>query len=112
MIGCYTIEVGDFSLLLGTFFIQPFQLACENLSLDFFIIYPAAQMISAGLSSAGFGTKSCSKSLNGSNLMESMPDFFGSLQSLIGISAALSTLAQFDDFNLNRESLELSTQLS
>ena len=69
-------------------------------------------MISAGLSSAGFGTKSCSKSLNGSNLMESMSDFFGSLQSLIGISVALSILGQFDDFNLNRESLELSTQLS
>ena len=64
-------------------------------------------MISAGFILAGVGAKSCSKSLNGSNLMDSMPDFFGSLQSLIGISPALNILAQSGGFNLNRDSLEL-----
>ena len=57
-------------------------------------------MISAGFSSAEVGEKSCSKSLNASN-------FFGSLQSLIGISLALSILAQSDGFHLHRDSLEL-----
>ena len=36
-----------------------------------------------------------------------MPDFFGSLQSLIGICLALDILGQSDGFNLNRDSLEL-----
>ena len=82
-----------------------FQLACENLSSDFFIIHPAAQMILAGFSSAGACAKSCSKLQNGSNLMESTPDFFGSLESLIRISPALNIVAQSDGFN--RDSLEL-----
>ena len=64
-------------------------------------------MISAGFSSAGIGAKSCSKSLTGSNLMESMPDFFGSLQSLIEVSPALNILVRSDGFNLNHDSLEL-----
>ena len=36
-----------------------------------------------------------------------MPGFFGSLQSLMGISPALNILVQSDGFNLNRDSLEL-----
>ena len=64
-------------------------------------------MISAGFSSEGVGAKSCSKLLNGSNLMESMPDFFGSLQSLIRIFSALNILTRSDGFNLNHDSLEL-----
>ena len=55
MIGWYTIELGDILLLLLTFFIQPFQLACENFSPYLFMIYPEAQMISAGFISAGVG---------------------------------------------------------
>ena len=39
--------------------------------------------------------------------MKSMPDFFGSLQSLIGISPALTILLRSDSFSLNRDSLEL-----
>ena len=76
-------------------------IACENLSSDFFVIHPAAQTISTGFSSAGVGVNSCSKSSYGLNLMESMPDFFGSLESLIGISPALNIFAQSDGFNLN-----------
>ena len=56
-------------------------------------IFSALQMILAGFSSAEVGAKSCSKFLNGSNLMESIPDFLGSLQSLIGISPALNMFA-------------------
>ena len=36
-----------------------------------------------------------------------MPFFFGSLQSLIGISPVLNILARSDGFNLNRDSLAL-----
>ena len=82
-----------------------FQLACENLSSDFFIIHRAAQMILAGFSSAGAWAKSCSKLQNGSNLMESTPDFFGSLESLIGISPAFNIVARSDGFN--HDSLEI-----
>ena len=57
--------------------------------------------------SRGWG-KICIKFLNGSNLVESIPDFLGSLQSLIGISPALNMLAWSDGFNLNCDSLELS----
>ena len=101
MSGWYTVEFEGFLLLSLTFFIQPFQLAYENLSSDFFVIHPAAQTISTGFSSAGVGVNSCSKSSYGLNLMESMPDFFGSLESLIGISPALNIFAQSDGFNLN-----------
>ena len=64
-------------------------------------------MISAGFNSAGVGPKSCSKLLNGSNLMDSMPEFFESLQSLIGISPVLNILVRSDAFNLNHDGLEL-----
>ena len=36
-----------------------------------------------------------------------MPDFFGSLQSLIGIYPDFNILARSDGFNLSRDSLEL-----
>ena len=64
-------------------------------------------MISARFISAGVGAKSCSTSFNGLNLMEPMPDFFGSLQSLNRASPALSILARSNGLSLNRDSLEL-----
>ena len=93
---------------VGAWYFVPFQFGA-HLMLDMNVhqIFSALQMI-AGFSSAEVGAKSCSKFLNGSNLMESIPDFLGSLQSLIGISPALNMLAWSDGFNLNCDSLELS----